>query len=718
MGQRSRTYAFVLIIAAGASLAADLLWRERSDGLSVDLLHLVSRSIDAPVNADTERTAIIAIDEETYRQEPFTHTPAVAWTPEIAVVLNALLDSGVKVVGLDTINSQSLHYVGDSFPDGSPAEQAFHQYDRDLLAALAKGGKKGRIVMSYTMQGGQPIAPDKQQIAAVGGAMNLRPTNMETDPDGIIRRGLLSQPTTNASGTGQPIATLPLELFARGGDHRLTYAADGGPLIDGAALAGTATSSLLINFRPVQQDPPIYSLADLYACARQGKTDFFTRHFANRIVILGAVLDVEDRRLTSKRFATNPMGRNYPAWCALQPTPGLFNDHASAFMPGSYVLAAIVDNLRQHNWLRTAPEGLRLPALFLLALSSGLLVMRLRAATAIVGLLILAGLWPTLVVAVFQQNIVLPLVAGWIAIGLAIVLNLIYRTAIIDRSRRLLRRSFSLYFPQAELDRLMSQEQMPALGGELRPVTILFSDIASYSSLSEDLAPAELVADLNRYFGRMTEIVQRHGGFVDKFIGDGILAVFGAPLAATDHALAGVQAALEMCTVCDSDPQMTISGRRFGIRIGIHSGDAIVGNIGAPDRFNYTVVGDSVNLASRLEGVGKRYHTTIIVSEQTRQMVGDRLAFRELDLVRVVGRDHPVRLFLPLTASDEARYDRQQWMQALSAWRKGDFAEAAAICERLQQQGDGIAASFAERARQWLQSPPPNWAGIVNLSEK
>lgn len=718
MGQRFRTYSVILLIAVGASLVADLLWRQRSDGLSVDLLYLTSRLLDRQTAADGDRTAIIAIDEETYRQEPFKRTPAVSWTPEIATVLDAVLDGGAKVIGLDIINSQSLHYVGDLFPADSAAEQVFHDYDRDLLRTLSKGGRAGRIVMSYTMQGGTPIAPNAQQIMAVGGGANLRPTNMETEPDGIIRRGLLSMPTAATGETDQPIATLPLELYARGGDHRLAFAADGRPTIDGEVPAGIADNSLLINFRPVSHDPPIYSLADLYACAQQGKTDFFKQQFANRTVILGTVLDIEDRRLTSKRFATNAMGRNYAAWCALQPTPGLFNDHASAFIPGSYILAAIVDNLRQQNWLRPAPESLRLPALFLLALLGGLMVLRLRATAAIVGLLLLASLWPAFVIVAFQQELVLPLVAGWIALGLGILFNLIYRTAIIDRSRRLLRRSFSLYFPRVELDRLMSQEQMPALGGELRPVTILFSDIASYSTLSEDLAPADLVADLNRYFGRMTEIVQHHGGFVDKFIGDGILAVFGAPLADADHALAGVRAALEMCDACEGDPLMTISGQRFGIRIGIHSGDAIVGNIGAPDRFNYTVVGDSVNLASRLEGVGKRYHTTIIVSEQTRQLIGERLAFRELDMVRVVGRDHPVRLFVPLTDSNGRGYDERQWMLALSAWRNGDFAGAAAICEKLRQQGDEIAASFADRAQQWLKMPPANWTGIVNLSEK
>jgi class 3 adenylate cyclase len=725
MRQNFHILVSILILAAGASLAADFIFRGRSDGFSVDLLHLASRWIGHQGKVDPERTAIIAIDEETYRQPPFDLAPAVAWTPEMAEVIEAVLDGGVKVIGVDTINSQSLEYVrnpntgNDQATDGSEKADVLGNYDRQLRVALAKGAKDGRIVLSYAMQGGKPIVPTSGLTRAVGGPRNLRPTNMKDEQeDSVIRRGLLSMRTIDGTGNVQPIATLPLELYTRSGGRGLSFAADGRPLIGGASLPGTAVDNLLINFQPVAQDPPIYSLADLYACAQQGNSDFFKQHFAGRTVILGTVLDLEDRHLTSKRFATNPMGRNYAAWCTLRPTPGLAGDRASAFIPGAYILATIVDNLRLGNWLRPASEGLRIVILFILALASVSLVARRHAAAAAIGLVAIASLWPALAVTAFLHNAVLPLVAGWIVIVLAAVLGLAYRALLIDRLRRRMRRSFSLYLPSAELERLVSQEQMPELGGELRPVTILFSDIASYSSLSEELAPADLVSDLNRYFGSMTEIVQRHGGFVDKFIGDGILAVFGAPLADVDHALAGVQAALDMCAACESDPQMTINGRRFGIRVGVHSGEAIVGNIGAPDRFNYTVVGDSVNLASRLEGVGKRYHATIIVSEQTRQMVGDRLAFRELDLVRVVGRDHPVRLFLPLPPEQAGSYDIARWTMALAAWRLGDFATVATICGSLAEKGDEIAAGFAQHARQWLQSPPSGWTGIVNLSEK
>jgi adenylate cyclase len=274
---------------------------------------------------------------------------------------------------------------------------------------------------------------------------------------------------------------------------------------------------------------------------------------------------------------------------------------------------------------------------------------------------------------------------------------------------------FALYLPEPELERLTARDELPALGGELRPVTILFSDIAGYSGLSETLTPAELVGDLNRYFGRMTEIVQRRGGFVDKFIGDGVLAVFGAPIAQGNHALTGVQAALDMIAALESDPTMTLNGQPIRIRIGLHTDQVIVGNIGAPNRFNYTIVGDGVNLASRLEGVGKAYHVSIVASEETRIAAAeDTIRFRELDQVRVVGRDRPVTLFEPLAA--DAEVDLSHFAEALTLWRRGAFAAAAYLFRELGD--DPAAAAFADRADAFAAQPPGHWDGIVNLTQK
>ncbi|TXH33902.1 MAG: adenylate/guanylate cyclase domain-containing protein [Rhodospirillaceae bacterium] len=706
----------VAAIAAALALVGNDAWRERGDGLSLDILHWLSGFAPAADKGGrNDRTVIIGIDEETYARDPFRLTPQAMWTPQIGAVLDAVLDGGADVVGIDAIFNKSVAAAPAMTPE---ADAVLRNYDRDLLRALNRGGKEKRVVMSYNRQGGQPLWPYRSQALAVGGSTNLRPTNMIDDADGVIRSALLK--THECPGTTaclpeeeHDIAGFALEVFARATHQDLAFDRNGAPLIAGKRLPETGTDRFLLNFKPVAADPPVYSFADLYACAQAGNADFFHQQFAGRTVIFGAVLDTEDRRLTSKRLATNPMGQNYAPRCVHRDVmQSVLSPHASKFIPGSYILATAIDNLRQGDWLRPASEGLRLACLFLLGfVTAGLTIYRPFFQAAIgIGLLGIA--WMAATAFVFTGNLVLPLTAGIGVMLAAVPTSLTYRIALVDRVRRQLRRSFALYLPEAELERLAAEGQAPSLGGELREVTILFSDIAGYSKLSESLSPGDLVHDLNAYFGRMTEIVQDHGGFVDKFIGDGILAVFGAPIRNGNHALAGTQAGLDMVAACADDANLTLNGERFHIRVGLHTGEAIVGNIGSPNRFNYTVVGDSVNLASRLEGVGKRYHTSIILSEQTREMVGDAITFRELDQVRVVGRDQPVRLFTPLADSDG------RWMNALAAWRSGDFAAAVAAFNNLAKEGDEIAAAFAERAAANIVTPPVAWDGIVNLSEK
>src|SRR6185312_1694107 len=172
---------------------------------------------------------------------------------------------------------------------------------------------------------------------------------------------------------------------------------------------------------------------------------------------------------------------------------------------------------------------------------------------------------------------------------------------------------------------------------------------ADFTTLSETLQPSELVAIMNAYLSAMTDIVEAHGGFVDKYIGDAIVAVFGAPHHDPDHALHAAETAIACqarLAALNADGK-SFHGRRLGMRIGLNTGPALVGNIGSPRRFNYTVMGDTVNLASRLQDLNKRYGTGILVSETTRAAVGDRLAFAFLDRVQVKGRSRAVDVHTP-----------------------------------------------------------------------
>lgn len=201
--------------------------------------------------------------------------------------------------------------------------------------------------------------------------------------------------------------------------------------------------------------------------------------------------------------------------------------------------------------------------------------------------------------------------------------TLAYRFGVTDRDRRRTMRAFALYLPAAVIERALALREGPTLGGEEREVSILFSDIANYARLAEKLELAALVTALNEYFATVTGLIKAHGGFVDKFIGDAAVAVFGAPFDEPAHAEKAVAAALAV----EPDRYHLGGGAPLVTGIGINSGEVLIGNIGSPRRFNYTVMGDAVNLASRVQGVNKRYGTVLLVTDATRAPRADPTSF-------------------------------------------------------------------------------------------
>jgi class 3 adenylate cyclase len=230
---------------------------------------------------------------------------------------------------------------------------------------------------------------------------------------------------------------------------------------------------------------------------------------------------------------------------------------------------------------------------------------------------------------------------------------------------------------------------------------------------------------MNEYLTAMTDIVMNHGGFVDKYIGDAIDGVFGAPADDPEHALHAVKAAL----ACRSKlREMNLADlevlrqRKLRQRIGLHTGSGIVGNIGSKQRFNYTVMGDSANLASRLEGANKFYGTTILASEATVGLAGTEIVWREIDTVRVVGRTGSVRVYEPVglvgEITDEQLLLMKLYAEGLRRWRSRDFAGACQSFECLSET-DLPARFFLKRSRQFMQEPPPSdWDHVHALDSK
>ncbi len=705
-----------LAAVAGIALVAALLsgtgWVSRLDGLGIDTLFWLRHKLapsagtiaDAPV-------AVIAIDEETYRRPPFKDTPQAMWVPQQAKVLDALLEAGATVVGYDVTYSTSV----ETFIPG---------FERSFLRSLHKGATEGRIVLSKQQLQTKPIEP-YIGFQTAAGVENVRLVNLVEDADGVVRKVSLFFTIGAAAASATQEPGFALDLAARALHVKPVRDADGSARLGDAPVKTAGPNALGVNFDTRPGAVPTYSFADMVACAEAGKPDYFKEHFAGRIVLVGTTLDVEDRQLTSERFATSAEGLNAPERCVVPVMPGLIRaDLRRDTIPGVYVHAAAIANLLHGNGWVPASWPLRWALLLMLAAATSVTVMRLPVLWARAARVAIIAAWTAACVFAFAgATLALPLLNGLGTIAAAYGASLTYRFNVMDRTRRRIAKAFALYLPPSEVDRMVAGGAMPRLGGEARTVSILFTDLASFARVSEYLDPAQLAGALNTYFAAVTEIVERHHGFVDKFIGDAVVAIFGAPIADPDHALNAVRAAIAIrAASADAARELSRSGGRPpATRIGVNTGPVVIGNIGSPRRFNYTAMGDAVNLASRLEGVNKRYGTLVLVSDATAQPCGEAIVFREVDTVAVKGRERPVALFEPLGLSGEVAPDalarRDAFAKALRVWRLGSFAEAGSAFEALAD-GDPAAAHFAALGRTFASNPPADWHGVSVLTDK
>jgi class 3 adenylate cyclase len=299
-----------------------------------------------------------------------------------------------------------------------------------------------------------------------------------------------------------------------------------------------------------------------------------------------------------------------------------------------------------------------------------------------------------------------------------------YRLVVTDRGERLLRRSFALYLAPQVIERMLASNKLPVLGGETRDVTVFFSDMEGFSSIAEKMAPAELVAFMNEYLSAMTDIIESEGGYIDKYIGDSIVAVFGAPAVDKEHAISAAHAVLGCRVRLDELNQASAAFQGYKVvhRIGLNSGDALVGNIGSRRRFNYSVMSDAVNVASRLEGANKYYGTTILASQTTVTLTGSKFSWRELDAIRVLGRSNPVKIYELIAEAGEETVQqaasRASYAEGLAHWRIGEF-EAAAKCFKRFAHLDKPSALFLSRANAFITDPPgPDWEPVNFLVGK
>jgi len=296
-----------------------------------------------------------------------------------------------------------------------------------------------------------------------------------------------------------------------------------------------------------------------------------------------------------------------------------------------------------------------------------------------------------------------------------------------QRSRRFIKDAFSRYLSPKIINQIIANPDILKLGGEKRVMTAFFSDVAGFTSISEQLEPGELVGLLNDYLSRMTDIIHEYDGTVDKFEGDAIIAFWGAPIPVEDHARLCVAAALAMQKmIADTTPVWKEKwGAALNTRMGINTGSMVVGNMGSRERMDYTIMGDSVNLAARMESANKFYGSKILISEFTHNRIKERFLTREVDLARVAGKKRAIRLYEVIAETGNATMAQRELVKmfddALKTFRNHDFAGAKDMFEKIDDHSSGkdIAVRlYIHRCSELMAYPPQaDWDTVYDLAK-
>jgi len=458
------------------------------------------------------------------------------------------------------------------------------------------------------------------------------------------------------------------------------------------------TGRLLINYLGPPQTFPHFSISDILS----GKLPKET--FTDKIVLVGATaMGIYD----------------------LKSTP------LSTVYPGVEIHATVIDNILTQSFM-TRPTWSRIYDLLAIITLGALIGVALPRLGALKGLLF------TLALCMVYVGI-----ARWLFVNLRVWLNIVYPLLVLatnhtlltvyyyvteERERKKIKGAFEHYVSPDVINEIMQYPEKLNLGGERRVLTVLFSDIENFTAIAESMDSAKLVELLNEYLTAMTDIVLKHRGTLDKYIGDAIMAFYGAPIARDDHAFMACYTAIGMVEELHKLREVWSVRKlpQINMRIGIHTGEVTVGNMGSTKRFDYTVMGDTVNLASRLEGLNKAYGTAILLTEDTACVIEKSFVLREIDMVQVVGRQRPVRIYELLAATGTSLPKEQEeacsaYAAGLETYRQQSWDKALELFQHSLAlwPNDGPSMTMMARCQIYQQaSPPEEWDGVFEAVYK
>jgi adenylate cyclase len=659
-GLHWRPYA---IVAAAGILTGTLLgFSEPMQGLDWRLYDVYSRRIARQPDPAPD-VVVVAIDEPSFTEIGLPWP----WPRSLhGTLVERLKEGGARTIAFDLLFD---------VPSSSPDDDAAYAEAIGSAGNVILGADQAVIDdRQYSLtQWSEPIAP----LAAASAARGV--VRIPFDPDGVIRRGSLTienRPSLAlAVASRTPGFTPPPDT----GSPRLFR-------FNGAPRHGIVTVSY-------------YQALDAAKLLPSGI-------FKDKHVLVGRSLAATTIDQQTDHF----------------PTP------VAIQMAGVEIHATIVDALLRERFIGDPlGGGARLLAVCLVAgilVAAALWRLGPAAAPALAGALVamtVAGGYVAL-----RAGVRLPVVAPAITMASVYGLTAAYRYGLSTRERRMIKRAFQHYVAPAIVEQMLNDPSRLKLGGDEYEVTVLFSDLEGFTTLSERLGPAALSAHLGGYFKAMLDVLLAQRGTLDKLIGDAIMMYFGCPIPDEQHAVQACRGALAM------QKEMVALNAKWAseglpqlrTRVGINTGRAVAGNMGTDTIFNFTILGDCVNLASRLEGVNKEYGSLIIVGEDTWVRARQAFEFRELDWIRVKGKVKPVAIFELAAESGRLEEPRRElfrrYATALALYREGQWAAAAEACASALavDPEDGPSLTLAARCAYYREHPPGDWQGVHVMKTK
>jgi adenylate cyclase len=688
---------------------------------------------------------IVAIDDDSLKA-----VGRWPWSREdMARLLTRMKDAGARIIALDIIFAekeemvayQSIRNLCDEIArrGASPeilklleAEKSRTDVDRLLAKVLSQGsptilgfyfrGVGGKVggVRPEQLMGSSFLKTSTYNVVRL---LDTRPSQVPLVSAVGIERNL-PEITEGAAGDGYfnmvpdldgAVRWIPMsimyggEFFAPMAFVTISHYRDRAPMA--ITLSRWGVEEIRLGRRPIPVDrygrglinflgPP--GLIPTYSAAAVLNGSLPAEALKNKIVLVGATaVGVYDLRVT--------------------PFSGTF--------PGVEIQATVMDNILRGNFISTPAFALVIMLLILAALAIllGLVLPRLSAGLSFLfTILVIAGYVSINYYLFSRQGLQLEL---FYPLGLIVLVFLgvtSHRFLAEEEERKRIRKAFESYVAPTVVQEMLKHPEQLRLGGERREISVLFTDIRGFTTMSEKLDPEALVKLLHDFLNPMSNIIINQGGTIDKYMGDAIMALFGAPLLQPDHARLACRAALEMVAgLATLNKEWAAQGRPpLKVGVGINTGPVAVGNMGSDRLFDYTAIGDNVNLGSRLEGLNKYYGTSILISQTTAEALGNGFVLRDMDLVKVKGKAQAARIYELLAEGEpdpELGRFLELYHQALGLYREGRFAESlSAFGQALElRPGDAACQRYMALAQKLLETPPgPGWEAVTIMDGK